>query len=148
MRKLIIGLSVILVILIMVFALLVQKKLVIVPSFSTPSPTTSIAPSRMPKTTIYPESLLPTPESLAPSEDPYEYEKLPNDQKEFGALVFSLPINTNDYMVYFNFADSTFQVTIFTDKGMEDYRKLRQKYPDLKDSLFILVDRRIELFKL
>ena len=147
MRKLIIGLSFVLVILIIVLVVLIQKKLVIAPSFSTPSPTASIAPSRMPKTTVYPESLLPTPESLAPSE-PYEYEKLPSDQKEFGALIVSLPINTNDYMVYFNFADSTFQVTIFTDKGMEDYRKLRQKYPNLKDSLFILVDRRVELFKL
>lgn len=110
------------------------------------SPTTTPFPSA--RSTVYPEFKLTPPIQTAPEEDPNAYEKLPKEQQEYSSLVVTLPINTNDYMVYFNFADSTFQVTIFTDKGMEDYRKLRQKYPDLKESLFILVDRRVELFKL
>ncbi len=146
MKKIILILSGILIILVVIVLFIIFRKTTMVMPILTPTPI--ITPSITTKITIYPEYLLPTPESLAPPEDPNTYDKLPKDQQEFSSLVVSLPINTNDYMVYFNFADSTFQVTIFTDKGMEDYRKLRQKYPDLKESLFILVDRRVELFKL
>lgn len=132
------------------FSLLVILVILIVtkrtPTMLQPSSTTTLFPPTTP--TAYPEYQLTPPIQTAPEEDPNAYDKLPKDQQEYSSLVVSLPINTNDYMVYFNFADSTFQVTVFTDKGMEDYRKLRQKYPNLKDSLFIVVDRRIELFKL
>lgn len=144
MKKLIIASGILLFVLVVVFIVLVNRKIIDVPHLSTtPStPTQPLKPTLVP--TIYPEYLLPTPKTLAPPEDPNAYDKLPKDKQEYGALIVTLPINTNDYMVYFDFAESKFDVTIFTNQGMDDYRKLRQKYPDLKDSFFTVIDQRVE----
>jgi hypothetical protein len=84
---------------------------------------------------------LPKPDRIAPDEDPNAYEKLPKSDQEFSSLVTTLPIKTNDYGVDFNFSNSSFIVVILSDKGMEDYKELREKYPNLKDTLFTVVDK-------
>ncbi|MBP6993928.1 hypothetical protein KBB12_01675 [Candidatus Woesebacteria bacterium] len=147
MKKLIIASGILLIVLLIIFIVLVNRKVIKVPYLSSISPTPKPLAKPTSKPTIYPEYLLPTPKSLAPPEDPNAFEKQPKDKQEYSTLFFEVPINTNDYMVYFDFAESKFDVTVFTDQGMEDYRRLRQKYPSLKDSFFTVVDQRIELFK-
>jgi len=108
-----------------------------------PSPITTPFPSTTP--TLYPEYELTPPIQTAPEEDPNAYEKLPKDQQEYSSLVVTLPINTNDYMVYFNFSNSIFEVTVFSDKGMQEYEALRKKYPNIKDESFKVLDQRFGL---
>lgn len=145
MKKILLLLVGLLVILVVVYVVLVSRQIVPLPPFLSPSPTPTQVPIPTPKLTVYPEYLLPTPESLAPSEDPNAYELQPEDTQEFGALMVTLPINTDDYMVYFNFSNSTFEVTVFSDKGMQEYEALRSKYPNIKDESFKVLDQRFGL---
>lgn len=135
----------VLMILVVVYFILATRNIVPLPSFLSLSPTPTQFPIPTPKLTVYPEYLLPTPETLAPSEDPNAYENQPAEQQEFGALMVTLPINTADSMVYFNFSNSIFEVTVFSDKGMEEYEALRRKYPNIKDESFKVLDQRFGL---
>jgi hypothetical protein len=141
MKRLIIFLSGVLVILLLVLFFVSQRRLlsnvspVTVPTLLSPTKSLIKVPTQ------YPEYLLPKPDRIAPDEDPNAYEKLPKSDQEFSSLVTTLPIKTNDYGVDFNFSNSSFIVVILSDKGMEDYKELREKYPNLKDTLFTVVDK-------
>lgn len=143
MKKMIILFGGILIVLLFVFFTLVFKNTNTIPQQAIPTPpTTAITDVPIASTTLYPEYQLPTPERIAPDGDPNAYEKLPRDQQEFSSLVVSLPIKTSEYSIDFNFSNSTFNVVIFTDQGLKDYETLRQKYPNIKESLFYIQDTR------
>jgi len=144
MKYLILALSGVFIILLVVVIALILTPSNLKPPSILIAPTLTITPITKATPTAYPEYLLPSPEQLAPEEDPNAYEKLPKDQQEFSSLVVMLPIKTSDYSIEFNFANSTFNVVIQSDQGMKDYEVLRKKFSSLKDSLFTVVDQRAE----
>lgn len=100
------------------------------------SPTEPYRSPSPPQQTIHPEYLLPSPESIGPDEPLLTYDNASKEQQEFSSLTLTLPINTNDFSISFNFSNSTFDVDIFSEQGMKDYQELRKKYPNLKDDIF------------
>ncbi len=105
------------------------------------SPTEPYRSPSPPQQTTYPEYSLPSPDSLGPEEPLLTYDNASKEQQEFSSLTLTLPINTNDFSISFNFSNSTFDVDIFSEQGMKDYQELRKKYPRLKDNLFNVHER-------
>lgn len=95
--------------------------------YSSPSP---------PQQTAYPEYSLPSPESVGPEEPFLTYDKASKEQQEFSTLTLEVPIKTSEYSISFNFANSTFDVDIYSEEGLKEYLELRRKYPNLKDDIF------------
>lgn len=139
-KALIIASLVLIVLLVGLLVLYLQKKerSSVSPVSSSPTPIATVLPTKK----IFPESLLASPIQTGPKEDLNAYKNIPKDEQEFSTLAISLPLTTADYSMQFNFANSTFLVTIDTDKGMEEYQALRRKYPNIKGSLFIVTDKR------
>ncbi len=100
------------------------------------SPTEPFRSPSPPQQTTYPEYLLPSPDSIGPEEPLLTYDKATKEQQEFSTLTLEVPIKTREYSVSFNFANSTFDVDVYSEQGMKDYQQLRKKYPNLKDDIF------------
>lgn len=140
MKKIVfLGTLIVIVLVVILTILVVLRNSSSIPEIPHGTPITT--PSATP-ITIYPEYLFPSPEQVGPSEDLNSFESLSIEEKEYNLLLTSLPINTPDYSVQYNFNFSAFYVTVLNDKGWEQYIALRKKYSNLDDDYFVVIDER------
>ncbi len=138
MRKLIIVFGVVLVVLIIVLSVVLYMRSTLVTTRTlnaSPTPYPTLMPTST-RVTEYPEYLLPSPESLAPPDDPNSWENASQEQKEFSTLADRTPIQEDGLRIDFDFSNSSFIVTISSQEGAIAFENIRKQYPTLKDSLF------------